>query len=386
MKKIILIFLILMFMSVNASADTDISLLIDGTPLVTDTSPVVESGRLLVPVSHLLSAMGAQFQWDPVTRSVDINHINGTIRLVINSSVSLVNGHPVQMDVPPRIINNRTFVPLRFLSENLDARVGWDGVNRTVYVVTTGNQPDAFSLSFEGVREADLPQHLRNWININRENRGFHMITSEGYTYVMAAAGLQPSGGFSMEITGITRINNNQAFARALLTTPGPEEIVTMVLTHPFSVVRLSTEDLTSIEGDIAQQQRGVRSITLYFLRETATAFLTDGEERIFRTNDVTPENVMAVLLAGPESSTLTRIIPRNVRLLGVTQTNDLVNVNFSRELLDVNVGAEGEGVLVNTIVKTLVQLPGINRVQILVEGSIVESLAGHVLVNRPLP
>ena len=386
MKKLLLILVIVLLMSPGVYADTDIEIEINGIQLVTDTSPTVENGRLLVPVSHLMRALGAEVIWNGQNLTVDITHETGTITLAINNRTAQVNGQPVQMDVPPRIINNRTLVPLRFLSENLDAQVEWDGVNRMVYVETKDFEPGGTSLPFEQVNEGDLPQTIRNWITSNREIPGFYVMAHEDASYVLAAAGQQPSGGYSVEITNITRISDNQTFVKAVLTTPGPDEIVTMALTHPYDIVRLAMDDLTTIDGELHQRQRGVQSITLYFLRQTTTDFLTEGEERLFRTEDVTAENVMAVLLAGPESSSLKRVIPSDVKLLNVRQENDIAYVDFSSKLAEVNVGAQGEAVLVNTIVQTLVQLPGINQVQILVEGNVIETLAGHVMIEQPLP
>lgn len=386
MKKLLLVLVILLLTSPGVYADTDIGIEINGIQLVTDTSPTVENGRLLVPVSHLMRELGAQVDWNDQTRTVDITHEAGTIRLTINSRTAQVNGQPVQMDVPPRIINNRTLVPLRFLSENLDAQVEWDGVNRMVYVESKDFEPGGTALPFEQVNEEDLPQAIRSWITSNREAKGFYVITHENASYVLATAGQQPSGGYTMEITQINRITDSQAFVKTVLTTPGPDQIVNMALTYPYDVILLTVDDLTSIDGEFSQRQRGVQSITLFFLRETETDFLTEGEERLFRTEDITAENVIAVLLAGPESSSLKRIIPSNVKLLNITQQNDIVYVDFSNELTEANVGAQGEGVMVNTIVQTLVQLPGINKVQILVGGNVTESLAGHVAIDQPLP
>lgn len=386
MKKMLLILILLLIMSSGVHADTDIGIEINGIALVTDTSPTVENDRLLVPVSHLMRALGAQVNWNAQARTVDIIHEGGTISLTINNRTAQVNGQPVLMDVAPRIINNRTLVPLRFLSENLEAQVKWDGVNRMVYVATKDYEPGETALEFEQVSEGNLPQQLQNWITDNRGTRGFHLMNYEGASYVMAVAGQQPSGGYTMEITQMNRINDSQALVKAVLTTPAPDEMVTMALTYPYHILRVTGETLTSIDGEIKQQQRGVQPVTLYFLRETETAFLTEGEERLFRTEDVTPENVLAVLLAGPESASLKRIIPSNVKLINVSQENNVVYADFSNDLTNVNVGAEAEAVLVNTIVQSLVQLPGVHQVQILVEGNIIESLAGHVVINQPLP
>lgn len=58
---------------------------------------------------------------------------------------------------------------------------------------------------------------------------------------------------------------------------------------------------------------------------------------------------------------------------------------DFSSEVTRLNVGSMGEALAVAAIVNTLTEFPEIRRVQILVEGRKVESLAGHVDVSRPL-
>jgi hypothetical protein len=47
-----------------------------------------------------------------------------------------INGSPLQMNVPPTIVNGRTLAPARFVGEALGARVTWDGANRQVNIVT----------------------------------------------------------------------------------------------------------------------------------------------------------------------------------------------------------------------------------------------------------
>jgi len=56
------------------------------------------------------------------------------INMQIGSKTAYVNGLPISLDVPPQIINGRTLVPIRFVSENLGADVGWDNDTRTVTI------------------------------------------------------------------------------------------------------------------------------------------------------------------------------------------------------------------------------------------------------------
>lgn len=56
------------------------------------------------------------------------------VKLQINHQKALVNGKEIQLDAPPVIINNRTFVPLRFISEAFGATVDWNSATREIHV------------------------------------------------------------------------------------------------------------------------------------------------------------------------------------------------------------------------------------------------------------
>ena len=71
--------------------------------------------------------------------------------------------------------------------------------------------------------------------------------------------------------------------------------------------------------------------------------------------------------------------------VLGLTIEDGLCTVDFSEDILKVNVGSGGESALVNAIVWTLVQFPDIDNVSITVGGEPVETLAGHVDITEPL-
>src|SRR5206468_4209130 len=60
----------------------------------------------------------------------------GDLQLRIGERMAQVNGRQVPLDVPPLILQNTTMVPLRFVSENLGARVDWLPGNQTVYIAT----------------------------------------------------------------------------------------------------------------------------------------------------------------------------------------------------------------------------------------------------------
>jgi len=128
--------------------------------------------------------------------------------------------------------------------------------------------------------------------------------------------------------------------------------------------------------------------LDIYFLEIKEASFVLGKETREFGRfggPQVDLEEVITELLKGPETDELSRIIPEETVLRGVTLEYGVAYVDFSEELLQAEVGGEAEAVLVDSIVKTLTQLEEVDSVQILVEGELVETIAGHVSIDEPL-
>ena len=112
--------------------------------------PVTENDRTLVPMRFLLEQMGAEVTWDdatqtatatvPVTTEEEIQTFGlaeeKSVTFSVDNTTATVNGSAATMDVPARLINDKTMVPLRFLSENLGFDVQWDEATRTAIVTT----------------------------------------------------------------------------------------------------------------------------------------------------------------------------------------------------------------------------------------------------------
>lgn len=94
-----------------------------------DAMPIIDAraGRTLVPLRFIGEALGTEVEWVAVTRQIVLKDAENEIVLWIDSPYASVNGQMVQMDCPPQIIiNGRTFVPVRFISEVLNATVDWN--------------------------------------------------------------------------------------------------------------------------------------------------------------------------------------------------------------------------------------------------------------------
>lgn len=107
---------------------------LDGVPLTFDQPPVNINGRVLVPMRSIFEALGAVVTWDGVQREVTGTLEGKVIRLRIGNTEASLNGKPVILDVPAQIINSRTLVPVRFISESLGTKVEWDQQGQTVRI------------------------------------------------------------------------------------------------------------------------------------------------------------------------------------------------------------------------------------------------------------
>jgi hypothetical protein len=123
--------------SLHLLAAQPIRLVVDGKDITSLTSPVVENGRTLVPIRFVAEELGAEVSWNQKDRRVTIRKDNQLVSMKIDSRLVLHQGEEKQynlIDVAPKIINGRTFVPLRFISNAFGIGIEWDGTERIVHV------------------------------------------------------------------------------------------------------------------------------------------------------------------------------------------------------------------------------------------------------------
>ena len=120
--------------TVTPKSGNEISVYVSEGKVNFDQAPVIHLGRTMVPLRAIFEALGADVEWNPETRTVTSKKGSNTIELTIDSDVLYKNGTPVYLDVPAMLVNNRTLVPVRAVSEALGADVDWDGATRSVII------------------------------------------------------------------------------------------------------------------------------------------------------------------------------------------------------------------------------------------------------------
>ena len=118
----------------SKAADSEIKVIYQGKEIEFDVAPVIVEGRTLVPMRAIFERLGAGIEWDDETRTVTGTKFGVTVSIAIGSKALYVNDTEVELDVPAQIFGNRTFLPLRAISEAFGAKVSWDDKARQVII------------------------------------------------------------------------------------------------------------------------------------------------------------------------------------------------------------------------------------------------------------
>ena len=100
-----------------------------------EAAPFISGGRTMVPVRFIAEAYGAKVDYDATTKGITITLDETVIAMQVGVKTAYVNGKTYTIDAPPVIVNGRTFVPIRFISEMFNATVTYDESTRTVTIV-----------------------------------------------------------------------------------------------------------------------------------------------------------------------------------------------------------------------------------------------------------
>jgi hypothetical protein len=104
-----------------------------------DVPPFITSGRTMVPLRFIGEALNAKIDWEPSSRRVSYELGDMKLYFWVDKKEAKINIGPkytktIPLDVAPVIVQGRTFVPVRYVSEFLGAKVGWEASSQTVSV------------------------------------------------------------------------------------------------------------------------------------------------------------------------------------------------------------------------------------------------------------
>lgn len=100
---------------------------VDNEAVIYDAAPVIRNDRTLVPIRIVTETLGGKVDWNGVTKEVTLNIDGKEIKMTIGKTLE-------KYGVAPVIIDGRTFVPVRFVADELGATVAWDDATKTVTI------------------------------------------------------------------------------------------------------------------------------------------------------------------------------------------------------------------------------------------------------------
>ena len=171
MKKIvsILLMVVIISMCTNISAHMEVKVTLDGNEIYfPDAKPFVdERDRVLVPIRFVSEALGALVDWENESRTAVIKQGNDEIHYTVYQPMAYLNGEMMVMDTYGILKDERTLVPIRFISELLGCTVVWDENTSTV-VITSPKDVLDFPEPEISVNYPESPSDKRLlWIDID---------------------------------------------------------------------------------------------------------------------------------------------------------------------------------------------------------------------------
>lgn len=118
------------------AAAPGVTVLLDGLPVQFDVPAQIIEGRTMVPFRAIAEALHVTVNWEPTRQLVLAVGERARVLLQIGHRTAHINGLPHLLDVPPVIVADRTLIPLRFFTEAFGCRVEWIEATRTVAITS----------------------------------------------------------------------------------------------------------------------------------------------------------------------------------------------------------------------------------------------------------
>ena len=103
------------------------NILVNNRTITNDVAPVIVDNRTMVPIRVITETLGGTAHWNADTQTVTLNIDGKTLTMTIGQTIS-------GFDTAPIIRNDRTYVPVRYVAEMLGAMVEWDGTTQQIII------------------------------------------------------------------------------------------------------------------------------------------------------------------------------------------------------------------------------------------------------------
>lgn len=313
----------------QAQAAVKFNILIDGVRLTTSQAPVMIQGRVMLPMRAIFEALDAKVKWNQKTQTVTAVRDNTKIVLKINSKTATINNKSVRLDVPAKNLKGATMVPVRFVSESLGEKVGWNSKTKTVSITTTSNGGRPVPVPDTGLSPAsnvtvrdianngdgrDLQVSFSKSYTESRADQYRVMIVKaeKSYNFNQSSARMVPSSNYSVVFpTGSSNtvtltsgardvdgdyIRENQAYTAYVLTAGRYNG--EFALSSPSSSITLTNtnavETATNVKGNDVNNYGDGRDLSVSFTRAQKEDLISNYRIMVVKTKDISKFDLAA--------------------------------------------------------------------------------------------
>lgn len=110
---------------------------IDGENQTFSQPSIVYHDITLVPMRDIFEALGAEVTWDEKQKKITAVKGDSTVELKMDATEAFKNNEMITLMVAPSLMNGKTMVPLRFVSEALEAEVSYENSSKLIEIFTT---------------------------------------------------------------------------------------------------------------------------------------------------------------------------------------------------------------------------------------------------------
>jgi len=245
-----------------------------------------------------------------------------------------------------------------------------------------------------------MPDYIANYLKEQKQTETYQAFDLNGSILLFAARGEMSTGGYEISF-GKAVVKEGKLVVEVNRTDPKNGEVVAQVITYPVALGKVSGENnvkkIVFVDGsnnkkilkevevkEIPQPEESV--VTLYF--GTKDGYLRKELRTIsgLPTADRGKELIEELIKGTTAEDDTLNVLPQGTKVLDYKfdAEKGLATVDLSEQVYAAT-GSMGEIFAVYSIVNTLTELPGIEKVQFLVEGKVVETIAGHIYLKEPV-
>ncbi|MGP0586101.1 N-acetylmuramoyl-L-alanine amidase [Paenibacillus timonensis] len=133
--------LLMVMAQTGQAAPGSTSIYLDGKALALPENGQVQNvnGNVMIPIRVVAEELGFDVNYEKKTSTVTIKQSGTTLILNVNKTTASVNGSEVKLPIAPKLTEDTTLVPMRFVGEQMGLKVSWDNAAKSAYLTSSSS-------------------------------------------------------------------------------------------------------------------------------------------------------------------------------------------------------------------------------------------------------